>query len=59
LRRDLKKAAPHVFAPAGKEPPRRGPSEALSAKPRPVPAMPKRVVNGSPQGRGEESWNEF
>ena len=47
LRRDLKKAAPHVFFPAGKE------------SPRLVPAMTKRAVNGSPQGRGEEDWAEF
>ena len=59
LRRDLKKAAPHVFSPAGKESPRRGSSEALAAKPRLVPAMTKRAVNGSPQGRGEEDWAEF
>ena len=59
LRRDLKKAAPHVFSPAGKESPLRGSSEALAAKPRLVPAMTKRAVNGSPQGRGEEDWAEF
>ena len=59
LRRDLKKAAPRVFSPAGKESPRRGSSEALAAKPRLVPAMTKRAVNGSPQGRGEEDWAEF
>jgi len=59
LRRDLKKAAPRVFSPAGKESPLRGSSEALAAKPRLVPAMTKRAVNGSPQGRGEEDWAEF
>jgi methyl-accepting chemotaxis protein len=46
LRRELKKAVPHAFAPPPKAT-RPSPSEALASKPWPARAAPKIVVNGA------------
>ena len=56
--RELKKAAPHAFAPAPRPPSRPSPSGALASKP-PARVAPKIAVNGRPSGGNKESWAEF
>jgi len=58
IRRELKKVAPHAFAPAAKTPWRPSAS-ADAAKPRPVRGPPKLAVNAPTAGGSDDSWNEF
>ena len=59
IRRGLKKAVQHAFAPSPKAQSRPSPSEALALKPRSGQRTPKIVVNGRPDGGRAESWDEF
>jgi methyl-accepting chemotaxis protein len=58
MRRELKKVAPHAFAPAVK-PPSRAPAAKAPPKPQPVRSPPKVAVNAPATGGSDEGWNEF
>jgi methyl-accepting chemotaxis protein len=59
LKRELKKAAPHAFAPPAKPPARN--ADTLAPKPRAAPRpAPKVAVNAPASGGGnDEGWSEF
>jgi methyl-accepting chemotaxis protein len=54
IRRELKKVAPHAFAPASKA----QPSAGRSSKPQRA-AAPKIAVNGRSNGQDDENWSAF
>jgi len=58
MRRELKKVAPHAFAPTVKPPSRPSVSKA-PAKPQPVRSPPKVAVNAPATAAAEEGWTEF
>jgi methyl-accepting chemotaxis protein len=58
IRRELKKVAPHAFAPAVKPPSRASASKA-PAKPQPVRSPPKVAVNAPATAAADDGWSEF
>jgi methyl-accepting chemotaxis protein len=58
MRRELKKVAPHAFAPAVK-PPMRSSASKAPAKPQPVRSPAKIAVNAPATAAAEEGWSEF
>ena len=58
IRHELKKVAPHAFAPAAKAPPRPSASTA-PAKPLPVRSPPRVAVNAPATRGSDDGWNEF
>jgi methyl-accepting chemotaxis protein len=60
LRRELQKAAPHVFRQPAKAPAAQAPrAEPRKSASQPVRSAPKAVVNGAPAGGDADSWEEF